>query len=265
MPLQLPPMAVCDGSAPPVGPLSQVECGDGFCEVGIGGLGFMRVSRDGLVITAPDQDSAAGLIARLAPWATGQWQLLQGLFVFRGAAVAKDGRAVVITGPSRAGASLTAAQMTRSGWGLMSDGFVAVTAEGLVLSGHDHVRLDEFVAVNLFSDRLQETTCSGRPRRRVSLPTHGDAVLDTKVSLRVKDIVDGVRLAPVTPIEGRGRDDADPSGVVTCLIPGVPERPEPRARALVLTRRLPTSPADFPIVGPPSVAALIEEAMVGRC
>lgn len=261
MPIGPVPMEFVRGPAPNPGPLNEVVVTEDSVQLGMAGLGSVHVTSMEVTVSSPDERSGARTWARLGQWATAQWLLTQGLAVLYGAAVAKDGRVLAITAASRTGASVTAAQLTRHGWGLVSDGVIALQADGAVLAGPADVHLDTVVAERLFPDYPQGPRESGRPRSWVSVPHHGDGTLHAYVTLIARDGPTGIAVNAITTDPLALPDLPEPTLECRSMISGITVAPFPRATSMVVRRSIPRSMEDLAEVGPPAMALAILDAV----
>lgn len=262
MPFGSPTASRTFAEPPPAGPLWDLRTDGSGVRLGIPGLGWMRVDHDSLEIQAPDEDRAHRIEARLLSWAVGQWLLARGIAVLRGAVVARDGVAVAIVGPSCSGASVTAAQLTRLGWGLVSDGIAAIDATGHAVAGPPLVRMDAFVAERLFADRPSTPVPAGRPRSDVAVNGHPSARVAAYVSLTARESARGVGIIPTSAGESAEESRRpDPTARVLPCIPGVEPVIEPTADSWLLSRGIPHRVEDLAEVGPAAVAAAIDRAL----
>jgi hypothetical protein len=258
--LTLPPFRREEGPAVPLGPLPAFEASEEYVSLGLPGLGTIQISVDEIVLRAPDDAIAEATQARLGAWGEGQWFALQGCLVVQGATVARSGRAVAIVGPSRAGSSVTAIQLTRLGFGLVSDGYTVVAEGGAVMARKPVASVDSIIAERLFPDLPREPRPSGRARASVTAPGHTDAELVACAVLNVRsghdeilvhsiggDRILGCRMRPFL----RGVPGTGP--ILTESVEHLP--------TWSFTRKNPESMDDFLRIGPPSVATAIAEAV----
>ena len=238
-------------AAPEHGPLPYLDIGDEHVSLGLADCGTVTIRATGIDIGAPDDRRAEMTWARLGTWACGQWYAAQGFAVFPGACVAKAGKGVGIVGVSRVGASVTGLQLTRHGFGMVSDGIIVVRGDGSVVSREAGAAVDATVADVLFADYPHRPRPSGRPRTWVEAPAATPCELTTWVALTVRDWVEGV---PVSPIQA-GDPRVDRLRVSPLLksrlAPSVPRR------GWSLVRKPPLSVEDLHRSGPPAIADLI--------
>ncbi len=252
-----PPIPVTFDNAPPPppSPMAFWQVDATSVTIGLPGLGSITTSLDALVVRAADASSQAATWARLGEWATAQFYAAHGFRVVPGCVVARDGHATIITGPRRTGATLLGLQLTRHGWGLVSDGLAIVDGSGTCRSTGEWATSDTQPAERLFPDYPREAWPSGRDRTRVGAPSRPDSVLTQVVHLRVRDSVRALTAV---------RSDAETDGVRASLIPlasrvpgATPPRPMPLTATVTVSRPVPRNLTDMQAVSPVAMADLL--------
>jgi len=263
VPLPEVPIELITGPAPFAAPIGLLEYDGGLIRLGVPKLGSVEVNAHGIRVIAPDAERIAQTWCALGAWAKSQWFMTRGLCAMRGTVVAKDGAALVLLGGFSVGVSVTAAQLTRHGWGIVSDGLVVIDAQGNALSsepGEPTVRIDSIVAERLFADMPSRKIPSMRDRKEITLPGHGDAKVAYYVGMRIRESATGISVNRAI------------------LDPGEPERPPenlrwrpllevtritepPAAPSFVGMRPIPRTMADSARIGPPAMARAIAEAL----
>jgi hypothetical protein len=109
---------------------------------------------------------------------------------------------LVLRGDSGVGVSVTAAQLTRHGWGIVSDGIVVIDAIGRALSSEPTVRIDTFVAERLFPEVLRIEVPSIRERSHLTFPGHDDAEVTHYAGIVVRDSAPGLSVSQAVPNSG---------------------------------------------------------------
>lgn len=234
---------------------------DTSVSLGIPGLGSIRVSRTYVSIEGPDSAAREATWARLGNWATVQFYAARGLAVLPGCAIGRDGKAVVVTGLPRHGATLLGLQLTRHGWALISDGLVALDSSGACQSTGPWATVDAEPARHLFPDYPQEAYRSGRDRCRVRAPDHGDAPFCAIVNVRVKESLNALAVATYCDPADAGRYRPEPvsSAVPQAdAVPGIPWRP-----VVTIARPVPTTLAEMQAISPIAMAERLAPLLAG--
>jgi len=253
-----PPVISWAAPAPGAGPMPEFEASAERVALGLAGVGTVEVTRSRIAVAAPDQAAIDATWARLGAWARGQWWALHGHLVLPGAVVARDGRAVAIVGPSRVGSTVTALQLTRHGYGVVSDSYAVVTPEGSVVGSSPTCAIDTMVAERLFSDYAPTTLPSGRPRSAVTPPAHPGCELAAVVLLQVKEGCREVMVRSLSP----GIGDVLAHRVMWLGAPTV--TPEPWSFSVPgwsFARKSPDTLDELERVGPPAMAEAIARTM----
>lgn len=203
--------------------------------LGLGGLGHVAVDPDGITISGPDEAARAALWDRLGDWARGEWFAAQGYIVLRGAAVARDGHGVVLTGGSRCGASITGLVMCLRGWSLLGDGIVVIDDEGVVESTRPEVVADADAVAPLPDTLPRRALSTGRPRVAVAVPGASSSPMTHLVRLQPLSAASTVRLHAIPP-DG-SLCDAVASGIIrpalASMAPSLDDLPRPHAWRLL--------------------------------
>jgi hypothetical protein len=231
--------------------------------LGVPWLGSVQVSSKGIQVIAPDSDLIEKTLCALGSWASAQWLMTRGLCVMRGTVVAKQGSALVLTGGWGVGVSVTAAQLTRHGWGIVSDGLVAIDAEGSALridAQESTVRIDSLVAQGLFADLPSRHIASTRDRKEITLPSHGDAKVSYYVGIGIRESAAGISInrAVLAPGEQEGPTE---NHIWSPLLHVSRITEPPVAPSFVAVRPNPRTLDDAPRIGPPAMALAIMEAL----
>jgi hypothetical protein len=264
MPLIRP--SITDGTAPlvPHDPLPLWRVTNEEVTLGLPGLGAVTVDVDGITTNAPDDLLRQQTWSRLGLWATGQWYALHGYLVLPGATVARDTEATAIVGASRAGSSVTAVQLTRHGYSIVSDGFTIITGEGIAVSHTPHAAIDSFVAENLFPDMPNTARASGAQRTNIIAPGHGDAPLRSFVLLREKAGLEHIQVHQI--------NDWTAAIFRNRIVSPVLQAPTPPTSLLArmadlpawrVTRSYPESMDDAKHFAPPALALRIDQVLRG--
>ena len=258
MPAPVVPVRHVHGDAPAAGPLAPFALDQDSVSLGVAGYGMVEVTRTGVRVIGPDEQARQGVWDRLGIWAEAQWHLHQGLFVARGCVIAKNSRCVAITGNSQQGASVTAALLTKSGWGLISDGIIVIDDRGQALMRAPIVTLDSMLVDRLFADSVIESTKAGRPRTRVGVPGHHDATLTDVVTIRVTNAIDDV---VVTAPDANTQDHARLMPMRSVLRRPTPASVPHGVRNWIVARPIPLNEQMLARVLPPAVARALEAAL----
>ena len=248
------------GPAPIAAPLGLLQMQSGIIRLGVPELGSVEIEASGIRVVAPSDTLLDHTWSALGAWATAQWLMTRGLCVMRGSAVAKDGKALVLLGESRVGVSVTAAQLTRHGWRIVSDGLVVINSEGQVLSTGSSVRLDTMVAERLFADAPIRRVASIQDRMEVSLAGHDDAALAFYLGINLRASVQEISVARTILEPGELERPPAPLRWSPLLPVGEVIEP-PEAPSFVATRPQPRSVDDGPRIGPPAMAHAILDAI----
>lgn len=246
----------------PHGPLPLWQVTNEKVTLGLPGLGAVTVDTGGITNQAPDELLRQQTWARLGLWATGQWYALHGCLVLPGATVARDNEAIAIVGASRAGCSVTAVQLTRHEYSIVSDGFTIITGDGIAVSHTPHAAIDTFVAENLFPDMPSTTRASGAVRTNIITPGHGDAPIRSFVLLREKAGLEHIQVHRIDDWTGAIFRNRIMSPVLQALTPPtsllahMTDLP-----AWTVTRSYPESMDDAKYFAPPALAARIDQVL----
>lgn len=162
---------------PPAGPIAGWEVDSGVGLLTLPRLGSARISAAGIVLQTPDQPTAEALWARIGDWASAQCLQARGLTVLRGAAIGRGDQVVVLSGPPRCGASISALIASRQGWGLVADGHVVIGEDGRVLNASSEVVLDTHAISMLPAQFARRALPTQRPRTAVTVDTHPGGVM----------------------------------------------------------------------------------------
>lgn len=258
MPAPSVPVQHRGGEAPPPGPLAPFDRSAGTVTLGVAGLGCVTVDDAGITAIGPDQGSRAAVLARLGTWAEAQWYARSGFTVVRGTVVGREGCGVLLAARSQQGASITAALMTRLGWGLVSDGLAVIDEDGIVLARRPEVHLDTIAADRLFPQAPRQVLPTGRARTCVDVVGHGDATLSDVIVMRVTNAISEIDVIGPT-VDDRVTTWVQP---VRPLLPAPgPPADLPMVRSWVMARPIPTSLAMADRVLPPKVAAALDTAL----
>lgn len=193
-------------------------------------LGSVTVGPDTIEIGAPEEESVPALWARLGDWADAQWWLRQGVAVIPGTAAARDGRALLLTGRPRQGASLLALALAERGWRVVADAVVPWAADGTLRAGGPAAGPAGTTPVTVDSPPMAGASFpnadlpAGRARSRVAAPAAGDTTCAAVVILHSSEAVTDVLV----------RDDQDGSLAsrvrelfLPALVPGAPQPAAP--------------------------------------
>ena len=253
------PVTEVQAPIPPPSPVAYWNVDSTSVTLGLPGLGAVKVSGHGITVLAPDAHARNDVWTRLRHWATGQYFAAQGFRVLPGCVVARHGLSVAITGPPRRGATALGLQMTRRGWGLVSDGVVVIDSAGTCRALHPTATLDAQPAELLFGDYPQEPASSGRDRRIVSAPSHGDARLAAIATIEVKDAAESLS---IYQFEGSLGPREEWTTGILCSVPGT-EAPAgvPAVPTIVLRRSIPRTVDELSQVAPPALAEKLDELL----
>ena len=253
------------GPSVPDGPMPSLSQSPGLFEIAFPGLGAIKVQESSIVVQAESPDKAVQVWARYGAWARAQWWASKGHLVLSGAAVARAGKGVAIVGPSRVGCSVTALQLTRHGFGLVSDGFAVIAADGRLIEGPGEVSVDRQVREKLFGDYPSEQKSSGRDRVAVKGPFHGDAELASCIVLSVRDGITDVKTRRIeNPFNLVKRFMAEPLlGAPNPYVGRTTIDPN-TVDAWMVQRAAPESLEELKRSGPQSVATAIDRVICGR-
>ena len=259
MPLPEVPIELITGPAPFAAPIGLLENGGGLIRLGVPKLGSVEVNAHGIRVIAPDAERIAQTWCALGAWAKSQWFMTRGLCAMRGTVVAKDGAALVLLGGFSVGVSVTAAQLTRHGWGIISDGLVVIDDQGNALrsaTGDPTVRIDSIVAEGLFADMPSRTSASICDRKEITLPGHDDARVAYYVGFRIREGATGISVtrAVLSP----GESERLPENLRWSPLLEVTRNIEPPvAPSFVAMRPIPRTLDDGARIGPPAMARAI--------
>lgn len=225
-------------------------------------IGTVSVSFDGIELASPTELAWDAAWTRLRHWACAQWFLFQGFLVLPGAVVEKNGQALAIIGSTRVGASVTALQLTRHGFAVVSDGVVVLSAEGNVVTRSAEVSLDKELADILFKDYPTRALLSGRERVAVTGPEGRDSVVGAFAYLSVHSAVEDISVFR----------ESEPRAVLDRLAvrPQFLHAPPPMTTAMMLevpfwrfSRNPPESMDHLESVGPQALSAIISDTVAG--
>lgn len=269
MPVPEAPLERVIGPAPIASPIGLLENEGDLIRLGVPELGSVEVSTQGIRVIAPDTVQIEQAWCALGAWAKSQWLMTRDLCVMRGTAVAKDGAALVLLGELGVGVSVTAAQLTRHGWGIVSDGLVVIDDQGTVLStqvnkhnedNESTVRVDSFVAERLFADRPRRQSKSIRDRVEITLPGHGDAKVAYYLGIGIRQSAASISInrAVLAP----GESERPPANLRwSPLLAAARHIEPPVAPSFVAMRPVPKTMDDGPRIGPRAMALAIVEAL----
>lgn len=198
----VPSFTYIEASAPLLEPMAAYEVSDEAVRLGLAGSGSIEVTRTGISVLAPDSLSYERTIDRLGEWAQGQWLAAHGFRVMRGAVVARHGKAMAIVGGHRCGASVLALVLSRTGWGLISDGLVVLDKFGYLRALDPTVTLDAEATVGMPPDVRIVPLTTSRDRVRVTTSGHHDTELGAYVFLSVKQSLHQLIFGQVPFAEG---------------------------------------------------------------
>jgi len=252
--------------APFAAPIGLLDNEGDLIRLGVPELGSVEVNTHGIRVIAPDPERIEQTWCALGAWARSQWLMTRDLCVMRGTAVAKDGAALVLLGELSVGVSVTAAQLTRHGWGIVSDGLVVIDAEGTVLSTQPNkpdestVRVDSIVAERLFADMPSRQIASLRDRKEITLPGHGDARVAYYLGIGTRTSAAGISITRA--VLAPGESERPPANLRWSPLLAVARHIEPPvAPSFVATRPVPKTIDDGPRIGPRAMALAIVEAL----
>lgn len=166
-----------EADVPPGAPMAGWDVHDGVGLLTLPGLGSARISEAGIVLLTPDVTAAQALWARMGDWAAAQVLQARGLTVLRGAAIGRGGQVVVLSGPPRCGASISALIACLNGWGLVADGHVVLDAGGRILNSSCEVVVDSDAISDLPPQFARRALPTRRPRSAVTVETHRGGVV----------------------------------------------------------------------------------------
>ena len=248
-------------AAPAPSPMATWEVDAASVTLGLPELGAIRVNRAGIQILAPDQDAQEATWARLGLWATAQFYSANGFRVLPGCVIGRFGTGVAITGPARHGATLLGLQMTRHGWGIISDGLVVLDDAGRCRSTDSWATADSTPLGRLFPDYPTASFGSGRDRLRISPPLHPSAPLGIVVRMQVKQSLPALFVGDLT------MSDTDPwsslIGFESVLPNSIPASVPPMVRHLSVRRPVPSTLAELEQVSPIAIADQLARLLDG--
>jgi len=257
------PIERITGPAPLKAAVGLLENEGDLIRIGVPDLGSVEVSAIGIRVIAPDNDQIEKTWCSLGAWASAQWYMTRDLFTMRGTVLAKQGRALVLSGRLGVGVSVTAAQLTRHGWGIVSDGIVLIDARGSALSidaKEPTVRVDRIVAEGLFSDMPSRRIASMRDRKEISLPGYGDARVSYYVGIGIRESAPGISVTRAFLYPGE--QERPPAHLRWSPLLKVTNNTEPPlAPSFVAMRPVPRTMDDAPQIGPPAMAIAIVKAL----
>lgn len=249
-------------AAPEPGPLPHFSATDVQVSLGFPEIGTVSVSCDGVTIASPTELAWDAAWNRLGHWASAQWFLFHGYLVLPGAVVEKNGQAVALVGATRVGASATALQLTRNGFGVVSDGIVVVSPEGTIVPRSSEVTLDRELAEILFRDYPTRDLDSGRDRVAVEGPGGADSVLAAFAYLTLNSAVEDISVSrqsePNFVLESlsiRPLFLKAPAPLESWVIPEIP--------LWKFSRNSPRSMEHLQRVGPQALSAIISDTVTG--
>lgn len=257
-----------EGDLPPGAPMAGWDVDDGVGLLTLPGLGSARVSEAGIVLLTPDTTSALGLWARIGDWALAQVLQARGLTVLRGAAIGRGDQVLVLSGPPRCGASISALIACLHGWGLVADGHVVLDASGRILNWSEEVVVDSDVISDLPPQVVRRPLPTRRPRSAVTVETHPGGVVSDLILMSMMQgmatlsVTDPARDALLDQILVHAAFDrslpaAAPDPAVAVLgIPGI--------RLTRLVRPFSIRPEHGPEVRPPGVVRALMTHVTSR-
>jgi hypothetical protein len=254
----LPTFHYTEASAPPLSPLAEFEQSEGSVRLGLAGSGSIEVTRTGINVLAPDLLAYQKTIDRLGQWAQGQWLTAQGFRVLQGAAVARNGKAIVLIGGPRCGASLLALVLSRRGWGLISDGLVVIDKNGIVRALDPVVTMDAEATLGLPPEVSITRSTTGRARVKVTTTGHSDAELSVYVFMRVQHSLNSLAFAQIT-FTSEARRTIERNQIPSFLVPRNPAFAIVEAPVWRIAR--PVSSPDPFAYSPPVLASLLTTAL----
>jgi hypothetical protein len=250
------PIVEFEAARPEASPVALWLVDSSSVTLGIPELGTVTVSADRIIVRGPDAQAREAAWTRLRGWAIGQHFTAQGYRVLPGCVVARNGRAVALTGSTRSGASVLGLQLTRHGWGLVSDGVAVIDADGICRALHPRATLDRKPAESLFADYPQEKAASGRDRSVVHAPAHADARLSAIVPMQVKDALE---LLSINLIESRFVEEQEWMAGLVCSIPGsIAAVQMPEVLTIAVRRSNPRNLEELARVAPPALAGQLD-------
>lgn len=260
MPVPEAPLKRITGPAPFAAPIGLLENEGDLIRLGVPELGSVEVLSHGIRVIAPDPERIEQTWSALGTWATATWLMAKGLCVMRGTVVAKDGAALVLLGELSVGVSVTAAQLTRHGWGIVSDGLAAIDAEGRALSTKPTVRVDSIVAERLFADLPSRQVTSPRDRREITLPGHGDARVAHYLGIHARQSATTISITRA--VLAPGESERPPAGLRWIhRLPVARHIEPPVAPSFIAVRPVPRRMDDAARCGPPAMALAILDAL----
>lgn len=232
-------------------PCATLDVSAGAVTLGAPGLGTVRVTAAEITWQAADGVAEAELVAGLGEWAWSQQQRLRGVIVCRGTVVVTERGAVLLAGPSREGASLTAAPLVLGGAAVLADGACPlVVADDAVtaLPGRPSLELDAAVAASWpRPDDVTPLAC-GRPRMLVRAPVAAEPTALAAVVLLSRR-GSGSGGAPLDPVRAA-------TLLTDCLVPSLAEADRRRraaAEAAAIVAAVPVAEVDLddapPVIG----------------
>jgi len=257
------PIERITGPAPLKAAVGLLENEGDLIRIGVPDLGSVEVSAIGIRVIAPDNDQIEKTWCALGAWASAQWLMTRGLCAMRGTVVAKRDSALVLLGGSRVGVSVTAAQLTRHGWGIVSDGLVVIDVDGSALSIETKgptVCIDSIVAERLFADMPSRQISSTPDRKEIILPGHGDARVAYYVGIASRESATGISVTRnVFPLD---EPERPPANLRWSPFLKVSKNTEPPiAPSFAAVRPVPRTMEDGPRIGPPAMALAIVDAI----
>lgn len=168
-------------AVPPGAPMAGWEVDGGVGLLTLPRLGSARISDSSIVLLTPDETTAQALWARIGDWAAAQVLQTRGLTVLRGAAIGREGQVVVLSGPPRCGASISALIACQQGWGLVADGHVVLDPSGRILNASSEVVVDTDSIALLPLTFARRALPTRRPRSAVTVDTHPGGVVSDLV------------------------------------------------------------------------------------
>lgn len=170
-----------EADIPPDSPLAGWDVDDGVGLLTLPGLGSARLNESGIVLLTPDVTTAQALWSRIGDWAVAQVLQARGFTVLRGAAIGRGDQVMVLSGPPRCGASISALIACLHEWGLVVDGHVVLDSSGRILNSSREVVVDSDVITVLPPSFARRALPTRRPRSAVTVDAHPGGVVSDLV------------------------------------------------------------------------------------